>query len=223
MRLDQSGIAWTAMNVPVSRRFDDPYYSLEDGLAETRHVFLEGNALATRLCDGFQVAELGVGTGLNLIALATLADTLGVRPRYIGFEAYPLSPDELARALSPFLDVAPLAAELTARWAPEGGPLVLGPVQAEVIVGDARQTLAAWDGRADAWFLDGFAPAKNPELWEPALLEEVARHTRPSGTLATYTAAGHVRRALGAAGFAVRRLPGYGRKRHMSVGTLERA
>ncbi|MEM9737116.1 MAG: MnmC family methyltransferase, partial [Pseudomonadota bacterium] len=75
-------------------------------------------------------------------------------------------------------------------------------------------------GMAEAWFLDGFAPARNPELWEPDLLAEVARHTAPEGTFATYTAAGHVRRTLEAVGFAVERRPGFGRKRHMTAGRL---
>ena len=86
--------------------------------------------------------------------------------------------------------------------------------------GDARQTLATWTGKADAWFLDGFSPAKNPELWSSDLMAEVARHTAPGGTFATYTAAGHVRRALGEAGFTVTRQPGFGRKRHMTTGIL---
>jgi tRNA U34 5-methylaminomethyl-2-thiouridine-forming methyltransferase MnmC len=89
-----------------------------------------------------------------------------------------------------------------------------------VIAGDARATLPDWDGRADAWFLDGFAPARNPALWEPALMIAVARHTAPGGSCASFTAAGHVRRALAAAGFAVDRRPGFGRKRHMTVGLL---
>ncbi|MBL9056364.1 MAG: tRNA (5-methylaminomethyl-2-thiouridine)(34)-methyltransferase MnmD, partial [Rhodobacteraceae bacterium] len=84
--------------------------------------------------------------------------------------------------------------------------------------GDARDTLPRWQGRADAWFLDGFSPAKNPELWSADLMAEVARHTAPGGTFATYTAAGHVRRALTDAGFAVTRQPGHGRKRHMTTG-----
>ncbi len=79
-----------------------------------------------------------------------------------------------------------------------------------MILGDARETLLGWSGRADAWFLDGFSPAKNPELWAPDLLAEVARHSAPDGTFATYTAAGHVRRALSAAGFTVERRPGFG-------------
>ena len=74
-----------------------------------------------------------------------------------------------------------------------------------MVVGDARVALPAWDGTADAWFLDGFAPAKNPELWEPDLMAEVGRHTAPGGSFATYTAAGHVRRSLADAGFAVER------------------
>jgi tRNA U34 5-methylaminomethyl-2-thiouridine-forming methyltransferase MnmC len=89
-----------------------------------------------------------------------------------------------------------------------------------VICGDARVTLPEWTGRADAWFLDGFSPAKNPELWSDELLKSVASHTAPGGTFATYTAAGHVRRALSDAGFHVERRPGFGRKRHMSAGVL---
>ena len=86
-----------------------------------------------------------------------------------------------------------------------------------VITGDARETLPKWREQADAWFLDGFAPSKNPELWEPQLLTEVAHHTNDGGTAATYSAAGHVRASLQAAGFHVERKPGFGRKRHMTV------
>ena len=107
--------------------------------------------------------------------------------------------------------------------APAGWParrFTLGHVSAEVIEADARAALPAWPGRADAWFLDGFSPAKNPELWGEGLMAEVAAHTAPGGTFATYTAAGHVRRALAAAGFAVTRAPGFAGKRHMSRGQL---
>ena len=92
---------------------------------------------------------------------------------------------------------------------------------ATIILGDARQTLTTWTGKADAWFLDGFSPAKNPELWSPDLMAEVARHTAPGGTFATYTAAGHVRRALAEAGFTVTRQSGFGSKRHMTTGRAE--
>lgn len=218
MTSDQSGVVWTD-GVPVSARFDDPYYSLEDGLAETRHVFLDGNDLPARLRPGFHVAELGVGTGLNLLALASIAP---VPVHYTGFEAYPLARDDLRRALSAFPGLANLATGLIDRWDPAGFATQIGHVTARMIVGDARRTLPPWTGQADAWFLDGFSPAKNPELWDPALLREVAVHTAEQGTFATYSAAGAVRRALAEAGFTVQRTPGYGRKRHMSRGHLTR-
>jgi tRNA U34 5-methylaminomethyl-2-thiouridine-forming methyltransferase MnmC len=96
----------------------------------------------------------------------------------------------------------------------------LGLIEVEVIEADARDALPLWQGGADAWYLDGFSPAKNPELWGNELMAEVARHTALHGTFATYTAAGHVRRALAQAGFTVRRAQGYGTKRHMSCGVL---
>ena len=212
---DQSGadLDWREGAIPVSRRFDDPYFSLNGGLAETRHVFLAGNGLPARLRPGFHVAELGFGTGLNLLALAQVAT---VPVRFTSFEAFPMTVEELARAHAAFPELAVLAAELRAGW---GAPTFrVGQVTAEVIQGDARERLPAWEGRADAWFLDGFSPAKNPELWSDRLMAEVGRHTAPGGSFATYTAAGHVRRALAAAGFAVARVPGFGAKRHMSRG-----
>lgn len=206
--------------VPVSSRFDDPYYSLENGLAETRYVFLDGNDLRNRLLPGFHVAELGIGTGLNLLALMALVRETGTGPvRYTGFEAFPLVAEDMRTALSAFPEVAGDAEELIAAWR-EGVPLVTPVIEARFVFGDARSTLPDWSEAADAWFLDGFAPARNPELWEPALLAEVARHTAPAGTAATYTAAGGVRRALESVGFAVERRPGYGRKRHMTVARL---
>ncbi|WP_232829412.1 tRNA (5-methylaminomethyl-2-thiouridine)(34)-methyltransferase MnmD [Tropicimonas sp. IMCC34043] len=221
-RDDQTAaLTWRDGDVPVSTRFDDPYFSLDDGLAETRHVFLAGNDLPGRLRPGFAVAELGVGTGLNLLALAACAEASGIAAiRYTGFEAFPLDPASLARALARFPDLGALAAPLIADWNPAGFTTRIGPVEAQMIRGDARTTLPAWQGRADAWFLDGFAPARNPELWEPALMAEVARHTAPGGSFATYSAAGAVRRALSEAGFAVERRTGFGRKRHMCAGRL---
>ncbi len=216
---ERSSVTWRDGNVPVSTRFDDPYYSLEDGLAETRHVFLEGNDLPARLRPGFHVAELGVGTGLNLLALARCAADIGTADIfYTGFEAYPLQREDLARALAPFLSLEDLADALLAIWTPDGFHGRVGPVTVRMILGDARDTLPGWDQQADAWFLDGFAPARNPQLWQDDLMAEVGRHTAPGGSFATYTAAGFVRRALQASGFEVERRTGFGRKRHMSVG-----
>jgi tRNA U34 5-methylaminomethyl-2-thiouridine-forming methyltransferase MnmC len=126
---------------------------------------------------------------------------------------------DIARALAPFEGLAHRGALVDA-WVRGARAIRLGALAVEIVEGDARETLPAWSGRADAWFLDGFAPARNPELWEAELLAEVARRTRPGGTFATYTAAGHVRRALAAAGFAVERVPGFGAKRHMTRGRL---
>ncbi len=215
-------VAWTAGGVPVSARFGDPYFSLHGGLEETRHVFLAGNGLPGRFRPGFHVAELGVGTGLNLIALWLMWRASGTPGplRYTGFEAFPMAPADRARALAAFPGLAAAAAEVVAgldsgvaRFAAEG-------LIAEIVTGDARATLPEWEGRADAWFLDGFAPAKNPELWEPGLLAQVAAHTAPGGSLASYSAAGRVRRALQAAGFRVERRPGFAGKRHMTTGIL---
>ncbi len=209
-------LAWKDGDVPVATRFDDPYFSLADGLAEARHVFVQGNDLSARAGPGFHIAELGFGTGLNLLAtLEALRDVPGP-VRYTSFEAHPMPRAAAARALAAFPELD--AAALLAAWGAQH--FTLGPLAVEIILGDARTTLPAWEGHADAWFLDGFAPAKNPELWSADLMAEVARHTRPGGSFATYTAAGHVRRALATAGFTVTRAPGYGRKRHMSRGRL---
>ncbi|MDJ0821740.1 MAG: tRNA (5-methylaminomethyl-2-thiouridine)(34)-methyltransferase MnmD [Paracoccaceae bacterium] len=207
---------WRSGDVPVSARFDDPYYSLEDGLAETRHVFLQGNDLPARFCDGFHIAELGFGTGLNLLATLKAWRDSGTSGRlhFTSFEAYPLSPADMVRAQAGFPALHDIAQEFARFW--DQPQITLPDLTFTLITGDARKTLPCWHGTADAWFLDGFSPAKNPELWAPDLMAEVAAHMAPGATLATYTAAGHVRRALAAAGLEVTRLPGYGRKRHMT-------
>jgi tRNA U34 5-methylaminomethyl-2-thiouridine-forming methyltransferase MnmC len=219
----QSQIIWGENAVPVSARFDDPYFSLADGLAETRHVFLEGNPLAQRLRQPLRIAELGFGTGLNVLAtLALRAEQGATAPlRITSFEAYPLSASEMSRALAPFAELAPLAAPLLDGIAAGQRRIELAPgVTLLLEIGDAREELPAWTERADAWFLDGFSPAKNPELWSPVLMQAVGAHTAPGGTFATYTAAGFVRRGLEAAGFDVMRVPGFSAKRHMTRGVL---
>ena len=217
-QIEAAKITWRDGDVPVAARFDDPYFSLNDGLAETRHVFLDGNDLPERFAAGFHVAELGFGTGLNLLAVWALWEQSGQSDvlTFTSFEAFPMQPGDMARALSAWPDLAPWRERFLAVW--DGQQAMLPTLQAKVLTGDVRETLRQWDGKADAWFLDGFSPAKNPEMWEPPLLAQVAGHTNAEGTFATYTAAGHVRRALQDAGFKVQRTPGYGRKRHMTRG-----
>lgn len=221
MRYQQAELQWRDGRVPVSTRFDDPYFSLENGLAETRHVFLDGNDLPGRFCDGFHIAELGFGTGLNMLTVWAAWERAGrVTPlRFTSFEAFAMAPADMAKALAAFAELAPWRDRFLSAW-DGSGICDLGSLRLQVVQGDARETLADWDGRADAWFLDGFSPAKNPELWQGDLMAQVARHTAPDGTVATYTAAGFVRRGLREAGFTVNRVPGYGRKRHMTQGIL---
>lgn len=218
----QATLDWRDDTIPVSRQFDDPYFSLAGGLEETRHVFLAGNRLPERLTDGFHIAELGFGTGLNLMATAALWSSLG-QPgtlRYTSFEAFPMAPEDLTRAHQAFPALQTISAALSPLWSGRVTEIVACGIHVRLILGDARQTLPEWSGSADAWYLDGFSPAKNPELWSPEILHQVARHTTKGGTFATYTAAGGVRRALAEAGFTVTRTQGYAHKRHMSVGQM---
>ena len=217
-------LTWRDDVIPVSTRFDDPYFSLGGGLDETRHVFLGGNDLPARFRLGFHVAELGFGTGLNLAATLIAwreAKVAGVL-FYTSFEAYPMSARDMARALAAFPEALAVAAPMLDQLAAGRRQIMLPDLQAEIILGDAGETLDAWAGSADAWYLDGFSPAKNPELWTEKVMHSVARHTKPGGTFATYTAAGHVRHGLADAGFEVQRHTGFGRKRHMSAGVLLR-
>ncbi|MGR3485588.1 MAG: tRNA (5-methylaminomethyl-2-thiouridine)(34)-methyltransferase MnmD [Paracoccaceae bacterium] len=215
---DHPPLQW-AGDLPVDPVSGDGYWSPQGGLAEARHVYLGGNDLPARLRPNFAVAEVGFGTGLNFLALWAAWD--GSSVTYTGFEARPLAPEDRTRALGAFPEVATQAQALTdlLAAAPEGGEVAPGLVL-RLIHGDARETLPAWQGRADAWFLDGFAPALAPDLWTPGMLRAVVARTAPGGTCASFTAAGHVRRGLAEAGFAVTRAPGFGRKRHMTRGVL---
>lgn len=210
-------------DVPIATRFNDPYFSYENGLAETAHVFLAGNDLPQRFTPGFHIAELGFGTGLNFLAAlgAFMAHCPTGKLLFTSFEAYPMPAEARWRALLPFKDQLMIDVFEPDRGSASLCSSLMGErFELRVILGDARETLPLWEEAADAWFLDGFSPAKNPALWEAGLLREVARHTAAGGSFATYTAAGFVRRALGDAGFFVERVQGFGRKRHMTRGRL---
>lgn len=216
-------LEWREGTIPVSRQFDDPYFSIENGMAETAYVFLQGNGLPDRFRPDFHIAELGFGTGLNLLMALSLWRRSGQSGRlhFTTFEAFPMAHPDMMRALAAFPDIMPLAEELSDHL---GKPhFETNDLTFTMIQGDARETLQTWQGAADAWFFDGFSPAKNPELWEASLMTAVAQHTAAGGTAATYTAAGFVRRNLTEAGFTVERIPGYGRKRHMTIAHIPEA
>jgi tRNA U34 5-methylaminomethyl-2-thiouridine-forming methyltransferase MnmC len=210
----------------------DIFFSGDDGLGETRHVFLAGNGLpgawATKDC--FTVSELGFGTGLNALALADLARREAAArkpvPRIL-YQSVEWSPRPVAEIVAlgdRWPDLAGPAEALARVYDPKPGwnhwKWPWGVVV--LFIGDARKLPAEPTPfePADVWFLDGFAPDRNPELWDPELLRWVGQTTRPGGTAATYSAAGVVKQGLRAAGFTVVRAPGWGQKRHMVRATL---
>lgn len=218
-----SDIDWSDPAAPRSRRYDDIYFSVEDGLAETRAVFLDGCGLpdAWRGRDRFVVAELGFGTGLNIAALADLwrrTRPPGGRLHIFSVEAHPLPRETAERALANWPELGEATSALLDAWpAPTPGfhRLDLSGFHAtlDLAVGDAVRALEQWAGQADAWFLDGFAPSRNPAMWSEAVLDGVRARSAPGARVATFTVAGSVRRGLAGRGFTVERRPGHGRKR----------
>lgn len=207
-----------------SGRFSDIYFSAEGGLGEAQSVFLDACGLPEGWAGRrhFSIGELGFGSGLNMLATLDLwrrTRAPGQQLHLFSVEAFPLPRAVAAEALAAFPDVAPIAARLLDQW-PDGAPGMqridfpeIG-ARLDLAICDARDALAGWDGRADAWFLDGFAPAKNPDMWSAEVLALVGQRSAAGARLGTYTAAGFVREGLAAAGFTVERKPGFGRKRH---------
>ena len=215
----------------VSRDFGDIYFSVEDGIAETDLVFIEGNNLKDRMKRGIPlvVAETGFGTGLNFLALLRHWKDLGEAApdlHFVSTEIAPLPPELIKAVLSavPEIreDVEMLVDALPPHWPGRHRRHFFGgKVTLDLLYGDSVQMLGRSKFKADAWFLDGFAPAKNPEMWRGELFQEIAAHSREGATLASFTAAGDVRRGLEAAGFTIERLSGFGHKRHRIVGAIQ--
>ncbi|MFZ2163560.1 MAG: bifunctional tRNA (5-methylaminomethyl-2-thiouridine)(34)-methyltransferase MnmD/FAD-dependent 5-carboxymethylaminomethyl-2-thiouridine(34) oxidoreductase MnmC [Sideroxyarcus sp.] len=220
---------------PYSNRFGDVYFSTDSGLEETRHVFLQGNRLAERFSalkagESFCIGETGFGTGLNFLCVLQLFEQVappGASLDFFSVEKFSLSDDELRAALALWPELAVQAETLLARWhrrVPGWNrwSFVSGRVRLTLAMEDVEQALPQLPaGCVDAWFLDGFSPARNPEMWSEAVLENIARASRNNATLATYTCAGWVRRGLQQAGFEVGRVEGFGRKREMVRGSLD--
>jgi tRNA 5-methylaminomethyl-2-thiouridine biosynthesis bifunctional protein len=258
MELLPPHLLWEAAT-PVATDFKDVYYSRMDGLAEARHVFLQGNGLPERLAKTLTIAETGFGTGLNFLALwqmwqaqhschpALVAgsthpqaqaeawmlkqvqhDRLKTSLHYITTELHPLSPQDIARALAAWPELEPLIPQFLAIYPPairgahrrylEGGRITIDFLFCDATEMLSRYQADAGEIKVDAWFLDGFAPAKNEALWNPALYAAMAKLSHEDTTLASFTAAGEVRRGLEAAGFTIQKTRGYGYKKEMIVG-----
>ena len=243
--LPSPGLVWQPGPTPASALFGDVYFSHEGGLAEARHVFLGGCNLAAEWSAGdtFTVGELGFGTGLNFLATWDLwrkTRPLGARLHYIAVEGYPLTRAEISDCLDQWPELHSLAEGLVRVYPePQPGFHRLFPQAADarssdkgnagvyltLLNGDIMNVLPQLEAEIDAWFLDGFAPEKNPGMWSAEVFAEVARLSRGQGRyrrggtcLASYSVAGEVRRQLDEAGFEVAKAPGFGKKREMLRG-----
>lgn len=221
-------LQFAADGTPFSPLYDDVYHSASGGIAQARHVFLAGNDLPRRWQgrSTFVIAETGFGLGLNFLCTwqAWRSDPRRCEVlQFISAEKHPLVGDDLYRAHSAWPGLEREAAELRAHWPGLGGgehriALDEGRVVLRLLFGDAVECLSLLDAAVDAFYLDGFSPAKNPELWSLAVFRQLARLSAPAATLATWSVAGHVRRGLQDAGFAVERRSGFAGKRQMLVG-----
>lgn len=229
-------IDWKENGTPVSREFNDIYFSPENGLEETRHVFLKGNRLEERLISSeahhtFSILELGFGTGLNFFTTWQLWRNCKNKSkqkvlRFTSFEKYPLERDDIRKAISAFPELSEqleLFLEKYKLLVPgcntflfEKENLILN-----LWIGDAIQLLPETSGKFDTFFLDGFAPAKNPELWGENISLQLKRLSNKNARLATFTVARSVKDCLNGAGFTLSKIPGYGRKREMLIGVYE--
>jgi tRNA U34 5-methylaminomethyl-2-thiouridine-forming methyltransferase MnmC len=221
-------LQWREGDMPYSSQFGDHFYCQTDGRLECGHVFLAGNGLPERWAEAqtFRIGELGFGTGLNFCETFRQWKLLAPESaslHFTSFELYPMAGCDIDRALAHWPQIDEERQALVARW-PDvcQGSITLQPadnVSLTVICGAAESTVPLMAADVDAWFLDGFAPSRNPAMWSPHLMQAVFDKTRPGGSFATYAAAGFVRRNLQAAGFIVNRSPGFAGKREMLSGT----
>lgn len=214
---------WKDDGTPVDERVGDVYYSVEDGLAESQAVFLAGCGLPGAWQDKpqYTIAELGFGTGLNFLAAWQVWRAAGPSDgwlNFVSFEGFPLDAEDVERALKPWPELTELAAKLCANWPPraKGVRHISWPedrFSLTLHIGLIEDTLPQAQFHADAWFLDGFSPAKNEAMWEDGLWPLIADRSAPGARAATFTVAGAVRRGLESAGFTPEKKPGHGRKR----------
>ena len=233
IEMPNAQLDWDDQGRPHSRVFDDVYFSDTAGLEETRYVFIEQNALkerfaALRANGQMVIGETGFGTGLNFLCAWQLFEQTAqpdARLHFISVEKYPLTRGDLHRALALWPQLSDVSEQLLAAYFaihPGFQTLTLGNgrVTLTLLIGDVLEQLSQLDAQVDAWFLDGFAPAKNPDMWTPELFAQLARLAAPDATISTFTSTGWVRRALNEAGFKMRRTPGIGHKWEILRGTF---
>ncbi|MGY0219221.1 bifunctional tRNA (5-methylaminomethyl-2-thiouridine)(34)-methyltransferase MnmD/FAD-dependent 5-carboxymethylaminomethyl-2-thiouridine(34) oxidoreductase MnmC [Endozoicomonadaceae bacterium StTr2] len=233
-QIESAGIEWRSSGQPVSTRFDDVYFSIDDGLEESRHVFLKHNGLPERFIrlesdQCFTIVETGFGTGLNFLCCwqsFIQHAPASARLHFISTEKYPLTQPELQKALQLWPELEPRSKQLTAAIpVSKTGFHTLsfdqGRIRLTLLLGDMQETLPQLNATVDAWFLDGFAPAKNPGMWQPELYQQMSALSHKATTYSTFTAARAVREGLAEAGFIVQKVPGFGHKRDMICGVLE--
>ena len=215
--------------IPCSELFDDPYFSLANPLEESRYVFLNSTDIPSRWKNKhFTIAELGFGFGINFITTASAwidKPPSDHQLHYYSIEKYPVQSDNLTRLYEQLNISSPLTEKLLEQY-----PLpIVGSHRIELheynitltlVLGDAANCLKQCDFEADAWYLDGFSPSKNEALWSEDIAKQIYRLTQSSGTIATYTAASDVRKSFSNAGFEVCKIPGYGKKREMLIGSI---
>ncbi len=227
-RLVPAHLTFTTDGIPYSNTFDDVYHSADGGLGQAEHVFLHGNGLPARWRsrEVFTILEIGFGLGLNFLTTWEAFRTDSQRAdrlHYIAVEKHPFSIADLKNLYDRWPVFESLSQRLIQCW-----PSLIGgfhrlhfdneSVTLTLLFGDAAELLPELEAKADALFLDGFAPSKNPDLWSHSLCKELARLAAPHATLATYTVASNVRETLDAAGFITEKIPGFGRKREMLTG-----
>ncbi|MBX9913929.1 MAG: bifunctional tRNA (5-methylaminomethyl-2-thiouridine)(34)-methyltransferase MnmD/FAD-dependent 5-carboxymethylaminomethyl-2-thiouridine(34) oxidoreductase MnmC [Pseudomonadaceae bacterium] len=218
-------LTWDAAGQPRSSLFDDVYFATDGGLAETRHVFLQQNNLAERfaaLPAGGQlvIGETGFGSGLNFLCAWQLFEQTAAsdcRLHFVSVEKYPLTRSDLQRALALWPELAVYSEALLAQYVAvhpgfQRFSLAGGRISLTLLIGDVLEQLPELEASIDAWFLDGFAPQRNPQMWCPELFTQLARLSHADTSISTFCSAGDVRRALNAAGFKMKRVPGIGRK-----------
>ena len=228
--IETASIRWEPNGEPFSELFGDLYFSANGGLSESRYVFIEQNHLPQRFDniaadESFTLAETGFGTGLNFLATVELWQRSCAKGwlDFISFERYPLAIEDLQRALARWPELCDQARKLVSQYPPaiHGVHRLVWPkdrVRLTLYFGDALVGLVALPFTAQAWYLDGFNPRFNSELWNDTLYQAIAEHSATVTTFATYSAAGAVRRGLAAAGFHVEKVPGHKPKRDMIKG-----